>query len=116
MLPLKKLNTPWRKAGSALLITVVVCSLVASVATRYTSPDGSSPCKTTVVQKDGPSESGRQRLTMSTADWLPAVVRYAILQWPIAYRRMSSSEPVVVTRYAGQNLSNRAPPSSDLLS
>src|SRR5579885_1490396 len=102
MLPMKTLDKSQRKVSGVLLVLVVVCSLVASVATRYSSPDCHSPSKTTVVQKDGSNEPGRQRLTMSTANWLPAVVLFAFLQRPIAYRGMSSSEPVLRCSFVGQ--------------
>jgi len=114
MLPLKNLDTPKRKVCGVLLVFIVVCSLATSVATRYTSPNACSLIKTTVIQKHSSSESGRQRLTMSTANWLPVVVRYAFLQWPTDYRRLPSAELVLTAAFVGQNLYNRPPPLSEI--
>lgn len=96
------------------LVLVVVCSLAASVATRYTSTH-SSPSKTIVAQKSMESETGRQRLTMSTANWLPVVIVCAILQSLKSFRRMPSPEPILISGFLGQNLYNRPPPSFSLL-
>lgn len=114
MLPLNDLNTPRRRVCGVFLVLVVVCSLAASVATRYTSTH-SAPSKTLVAQKSLESEPGRQRLTMSTANWLPVVIVCAILQSPQSFRRMPSSDPVPVSNFLGQNLYNRPPPALSLL-
>lgn len=114
MLPLNELNTPRRKVCGVFLVFVVVCSLAASVTTRYTS-SFSAPSKTVVVQKSLESEPGRQRLTMSTANWLPVVIVCAILQSRQAFRRVPSSDPLLISTFLGQNLYNRPPPSPSLL-
>ncbi len=114
MLPINQLNTPRRKVCGVFLVLVVVCSLAASVATRYTSTH-SAPSKTVVAQKSLESETGRQRLTMSTANWLPVVIVCAILQSRQSFRRISSPEPTLIPSFLGQNLYNRPPPSFSLL-
>lgn len=116
MLRLTNLNSPRRKAFSALLVLVAVCSLAVSVATRYSSPAYSSTSKTSVLQKQSSSEPGRQRLTKSVANWLPAVVQHATLQSPASYQPLSPAEPPVISSFLDKSLCNRPPPSSDFLS
>ena len=116
MVHLANLDNPRRKTTGALVVLLAVCSIAVSVATRYCSPQYSSITRTHVVHKHCSSEPGRQRLTKSTANWLPPVGQTAILQSPTVYTPLSSVGPSATTRFLDQSLANRPPPSSDLLS
>jgi hypothetical protein len=93
-----------------LLVLLIVCSLTASVATRYCSND-SAPSKTIVVHKDSSSEPTRQRITTSTANWLPVVVQWALERPATDHPHLTSSQPVLVSNFLAQSLYNRPPPS-----
>ncbi|HTZ82001.1 MAG TPA: hypothetical protein VMB66_02350 [Candidatus Acidoferrales bacterium] len=98
------------RAFSALLVLVAVCSLAISVATRYCAPEYPSAAKTTVTHKHASSEPGRQRLTKSTANWLPPVVQDETLESPTEYQSVTPASPVILSTFLGQSLSNRPPP------
>lgn len=104
------------KAFSAMLVLVAVCSLAISVATRYCAPEYLSPAKTTVTHKHASSEQSRQRLTQSTANWLPPVVQDDTLESPSEYQSVTPVQPVFISPFLGQSLSNRPPPFSFSLS
>lgn len=116
MLRLTNPDTPRGKAFSAVLVLVAVCSLAISVATRYCAPEYPSAAKTTVTHKHASSEQTRQRLTQSTANWLPPVVQDDSLESPTEYQSVTAVQPAIVSSFLGQSLSNRPPPSSSSLS
>ena len=116
MLQLTNFENSRRKTSSALLVLLAVCSIAVSVATRYCSPQYSSLTRTNVVHKHCSSEPGRQRLTKSTANWLPPVAQAEIFQSPTDYSPLSAAGPSAITRFLDQSLANRPPPSSDLIS
>jgi len=99
------------KTYTGLLVLVAVCSLAISVATRYCSPEYSSPGKTSVAHKHATPEQSRQRLTKSTANWLPPVVEQAILGTPTEYQAMLPAVAPICSRFLAKDLYNRPPPS-----
>jgi hypothetical protein len=116
MLRLTNPDSPRGKAFSAMLVLVAVCSLAISVATRYCAPEYPSAAKTTVTHKHASSEPGRQRLTQSTANWLPPVVQDDSLESPIQYQPVTAIQPPIISSFLGQSLANRPPPYSSSLS
>lgn len=116
MLRLTNPDSPRGKAFSAVLVLVAVCSLAISVATRYCAPEYPSAAKTTVAHKHASSEQTRQRLTQSTANWLPPVVQDDSLESPTEYHTVTPVQPAVVSSFLGQSLSNRPPPTSSSVS
>lgn len=116
MLRLINPDTRRGKAFSAILVLVAVCSLAISVATRYCAPENASAARTTVAHKHASSEQSRQRLTQSTANWLPPVVQDDSFESPTEYRSVTPVQPALISSFLGQSLSNRPPPSSFSLS
>lgn len=116
MLRLSHSDSPRGKAFSAFLVLIAVCSLAISVATRYCAPEYASAVKTTVTHRRASSEPGRQRLTKSTANWLPPVVQDEALESPTEYQSVTPVQPPAVISFLGPSLSNRPPPFSSSLS
>ena len=100
----------------ALVVLLVVCSLTASVATRYSFSRSSSDDRVTKVQKHLSPEPGRQRLLKNAATWIPPVVVSAVFEAPSSYARIAPAGPPIPSRFFEESLYNRPPPSSGFLS
>jgi len=94
----------------ALVVLLAVCSLTASVATRYTFSRGSSGNTVTTVQKHGSPEPSRQRLMKNAASWIAPVVDSAVLEAPSSYPRIAPAGPIP-SLFFEESLYNRPPPS-----
>jgi len=110
MLSLTNPENRWRRACSALVVLLAVFSLAVSVATRYCSAQGGSSYSTSTVHKHSVPEPGRQRLTKSAANWIPPVVRTAVLEAPSSYPRISPAGPPMPSILLELSLYNRPPP------
>jgi len=116
MLRLTNLEDSRSRRLCALVVLLVVCSLTASVATRYSFSRGSSNDTVTKVQKHVSPEPGRQRLLKNAAIWIPPVVGSTVLEAPSSYPRIAPAGPPIPGLFLDQSLYNRPPPSSEFLS
>lgn len=115
MLQLTKLEGSRSRGWSALVVLLVVCSLTASVATRYSFFRGSSDDTVTKVQKHMSPEPSRQRLMKNAATWIPPVVVSAVLEAPSSYPRIAPAGPPIPSLFFEKSLYNRPPPASESL-
>jgi hypothetical protein len=93
-----------------MIVLLAVFSLAVSVATRYCSAQSGSAYSTSTVHKHSSPEPGRQRLTKSAANWMPPVVRSAVLEAPSSYPRISPAGPPMPSVLLELSLYNRPPP------
>jgi hypothetical protein len=99
-----------------VVVLAAVCSLTVSVATRYSSPlDASSPTMRT-LQTHTTGDAKGQRLAKNAANWMPPLVCFDILRSPSFYPRIVPEGPRAPKLLLEENLYNRPPPSSKLLS
>jgi hypothetical protein len=109
MLRMTNFEVTWRRMFCAIIVFVAVTSLAASVATRYCSPQGSSYSVKSLHKPFSPEQS-RQRLTKSTANWMPQAMQEINLQAPISYPRIAPAGPPLPSVILETNLYNRPPP------
>ena len=100
----------------ALMVLLAVCSLAVSVATRYTSVPAGPDGATTTVSNHAAPEPGRQRLLQNAATWIPPLICPIVFQVPLSYSREVPVSPDLPNLLLEENLYNRPPPSSQLLS
>jgi hypothetical protein len=115
MLRLTNLEKQWRRGSCAIVVLLAVFSLTVSVATRYCSGQSSSAGSAVRSVRSLPEHSSpersRPRLTKTTADSMPPVVRGAVLGAPRSYPRIAPAEPLVLSFLLEESLYNRPPPS-----
>ncbi len=99
-----------RRWWGALVILIAVCSLTISVATRYSSSEGTSVRKAATLQKYRSPEARRQHLTKAAASWIPPVIDTVILKPSNSGPRVVSSVPPVAGALFANTLYNRPPP------
>jgi len=116
MLRLTNLEDSRSRRWSALVVLLVVCSLTASVATRYSFFRGSSDDTVTKVQKHVSPEPSRQRLMKNAATWVPPVVASAVFEAPSSYPRVAPAGPPIPSLFFEKSLYNRPPPPSESFS
>jgi hypothetical protein len=116
MLRLTNLEDSRSRGWSALVVLLVVCSLTASVATRYSFFRGSSDDTVTRVQKHVSPEPSRQRLMKNAATWIPPVVVSALFEAPGSYPRVAPAGPPIPSLFFEKSLYNRPPPPSETFS
>jgi len=116
MLRLTNLEDSRSRGWSAVVVLLVVCSLTASVATRYSFFRGTSDDTVTRVQKHVSPEPSRQRLMKNAATWIPPVVVSAVLEVPSSYPRIAPAGPSIPNLFFEESLYNRPPPSSESFS
>jgi len=104
------------KNWCALVVLVAVCALTVSVATRYSTPWGSSSSTVNTVQIHTSPEAKRQHLAKDAADWMPPVICFGLLQTPSSYPRIAPAGPPIPSLLFEESLYNRPPPSSEFLS
>ena len=93
MPPLSHFEDQRHKNWCAAVVLVAVCSLIVSVATRYSSSGGASSTTVKAVQIHASPEAKRQRLAKDAADWMPPVIRFSVLQAPTSYPRIAPAGP-----------------------
>jgi hypothetical protein len=99
-----------------VVVLAAVCSLVVSVATRYSSSwDVSAPTVKTLRAHTTP-EAKRQRLDKDAANWVPPLVGFDVLRSPSSYARTAPAQPPAQNLLLEESLFNRPPPSSEFLS
>lgn len=104
-----------RRAFCATVVLFAVCSLTASVATRYAFGRTTSSGVVTVHKHASP-EPARQRLLKNAATWIPPVVCSVALEPPSSYPRIAPAGLPVSSLVLDENLYNRPPPSLPVLS
>jgi hypothetical protein len=90
-----------------VLIGVVMCSLVGSLATRtfrLTIPHG-------VAVKSGDAQAIRQHMNRDAALWTPPVPLFSTFQAPSFYPRVAPAGPPLGVLLLDESLYNRPPPS-----
>jgi hypothetical protein len=113
MLKLKDLQRDQRhRCWGVLVILIAVCSLTISVATRYSSSEGTSVSKSATLQKYRSPQARRQHLTKAAASWGPPVIDAVILKPANSYPRVVLSVPPVAGALFANALFNRPPPRS----
>lgn len=105
-----------RRGWCALVVLVAVCSLVVSVATRYSSTGEASSSTVKVGQIHASPEAKRQHLAKDAADWIPPAIPFSVLQPPTSYPRIAPSGPPMPGLQFEESLYNRPPPSPEFLS
>jgi hypothetical protein len=100
----------------AAVILVAVCSLIVSVATRYSYTGDASSTTVKAAQIHTSPEAKRQRLAKDAADWMPPVIYFSVLQSPSSYPRIAPAGPPVPGLLFEESLYNRPPPSFESLS
>jgi hypothetical protein len=98
----------------ALVVLIAVCSLTVSLATRYSSPEGTSAAAVVTVHNVFPPTSSRQRLMKGTAAWHPPVIQSALLDPTTFYPRIAPAGPLMPSVLFDKSLYNRPPPFSTL--
>lgn len=93
----------WRWA----LVSVVMLSLVAALATR-TFHDGTSSNSTTVQSSS--LQAMRQHMDRDAVRWAAPVATLAVAQAPTFYPRVAPAGPSLPTLLLEENLYNRPPP------
>jgi hypothetical protein len=93
-----------------LVLLLAVCSLIANVATRYSSSIYPQGYPRTCVQKDSSAGSHHQRLTKGASSWVLVLVRWTRLQVPTYACRMASTPPDFPAAISYENLFSRPPP------
>ena len=116
MPPLSHFEGQQRKHWCAAVVLVAVCSLILSLATRYSSSAGASSTTGKAVQSHASPEAKRQRLAKDAADWMPPAICVSHLQAPNCYPRIAPTGPPMPGLRFEESLYNRPPPSSESLS
>jgi len=116
MPPLSHFEGQRRKNLCAAVVLVAVCSLIVSLATRYSSSTGASSATVKAVQIHGSPDAKRQRLAKDAADWMPPAICVSLLQAPSSYPRIAPTGPPMPGLRFEETLYNRPPPSSESLS
>jgi hypothetical protein len=99
-----------------VVVLAAVCSLIVSVATRYSSSwDVSVPTVKTVQAHTTP-EAKRQHLDKDAANWVPPLICFDVLRSPSSYLQTAPAEPPAQNLLLEQSLFDRPPPSSEFLS
>jgi hypothetical protein len=102
-----------RQKWCAAVVLVAVCSLIVSVATRYSYTCDAPSTTVKVVQIHTSPEAKRQRLAKDAADWMPPVIHFSVLHSPSSYPRIAPSGPPMPGLQFEESLYNRPPPSSE---
>ena len=100
-----------------MVVLVAICSLIVSVATRYSSaglPSSTTP--RAAFQVHASPEAKRQHLAKDAADWVPPVICFILLQSPRSYPRIAPAGPPIPGLLLEESLYNRPPPSSESFS
>lgn len=105
-----------RHGWCAVVVLVAVCSLIVSVATRYSSTGDPSSTTVKAFRTHALPEAKRQRLAKDAADWMPPVICFSLLQSPPSYPRIAPAGPPLPERLFEESLYNRPPPSYESLS
>ena len=100
-----------RRIYSALVVMLAVASLAVSVATRYCSSQSLSAYSSPTAHKHSSPEQSRQRLTKTSTNWMPPVVRTSVLEAPTSYPRIAPAGLPMPTVLLELSLYNRPPPS-----
>lgn len=99
-----------------MVVLVAVCSLIVSVATRYSSAGIASSTTAKAFQVHASPEAKRQHLAKDAADWIPPVICLSLLQSPRSYPRIAPAGPPIPGLLFEESLYNRPPPSSESFS
>jgi hypothetical protein len=118
-----KTRKPMRRASSfkssamkmsgvvyALGIVLIVCSLVANLATRYNSTGHPQSYAQSSVHNDSSSGSHHERLTKDALSWTPVLLRSAMLERPTYSSRVVLLCPDLPASIFDEKLFNRPPP------
>ena len=95
-----------------MVVLVVVCALIVSVATRYSSTVDASSTAVKAGQNHTSPEAKRQHLAKDAANWLPPVICFSVLQSPSSYPRIAPAGPPIPGLVLEESLYNRPPPPS----
>src|SRR5579863_5769503 len=98
------------------VVLVAVCSLIVSVATRYSYTWDAQSTTVKAVQIHTSPEAKRQRLAKDGADWMPLVIHFSLLHSPRRSPRIAPSGPPMPGLQFEESLYNRPPPFSESLS
>jgi hypothetical protein len=99
-----------------VVVLAAACSLIVSVATRYSSSwDVSVPTVKTVRGHTTP-EAKRQHLDKDAANWVPPLICFDVLLSPSSYPQTAPAEPPAQNLLLEHSLFNRPPPSPGFLS
>jgi hypothetical protein len=96
----------------ALGIVLIVSSLVANLATRYSSTAQLQGQAQTSVHSDSSSGSHHERLTKDAMNWMPVLLRSAMLERPTYRCRVVLLRPDLPASIFDEKLSNRPPPAA----
>jgi hypothetical protein len=116
MLLLSHFEDRRRRWWCAVVVLVAVCSLIVSVATRYSSTFDASSTAVNAGQIHTSPEAKRQHLAKDAANWLPPVICFSVLQSPSSYPRIAPAGPPIPGLVLEESLYNRPPPSFESLS
>lgn len=94
----------------ALVTLIAVCSLAASVATRYSHVERVSTSATISVHGHSSHQPSRQRLTKDAAGWIPPVAVSTPLKAPSVHRQVALPGFLIPTLQFDSDLYNRPPP------
>jgi hypothetical protein len=113
MLRRPNLEKRWRGKGCAVVVLLAVVSLTVNVATRYCSSpsSASAACSARSVHEVSSPERSRQRLTKTSADWMPTVIGTAVLEAAPSYPRIAPAGQPRHGLLLEKSLYNRPPPS-----
>jgi hypothetical protein len=113
--PLNHLTDERHKNWCAVVVLAAVCSLTASLATRYYSPWDASTHGVRTLQTNTSLDTKRQRLTKNAANWVPPVFSFDISQCPTFHPTIAPAGPPAPTLFFEESLYNRPPPASESL-
>jgi hypothetical protein len=102
--------SPRRKNWCAVVILVAVCSLTASLATRYGALWGDSCRAVKTFQTHTSTDAKKQRLAKRAANWIPPVVCFGVLQATNFDSKIALARPRVIALLLEESLYNRPPP------
>jgi hypothetical protein len=97
------------RTAYVLGVLLLVSSLVANVATRYSSATHLQTVESS-LQKDPSSYSHRQRLTKDALTWVPALILIAQIEAPAYIRCAIPPQPDFPALISYDSLFNRPPP------
>jgi hypothetical protein len=98
------------------MVLAIVCSLTVSLVTRYSTAWNASSSTVKTVRTHSNGEPKRQRLAKDAADWVAPAIYFVGLRPPIFYPRISAARPSIARLLLDDDLYNRPPPFSELLS
>ena len=101
---------PRRKNWCAVVVLVAVCSLIVSLATRYSTPCDAPLPTVKSVQNHTYTDAKRQRLVKDAANWMPPVTCVDGLSVPNFYPRIAPAGPPIPTLVLEENVYKRPPP------